>query len=183
MKKYIEYLPEFLRNIEELYAIGNIEDKIIADEEKFFEEAEKSQWIETSEEKGLSRREKMLGISGRQTQSDEQRRTLICAKWNSYYPYTYYSMINWLENLCGNENFKVNVNYGEYYINIEITTAKKYLLDDIYIEARRMIPANMKLTVTLKYTKYGEICCTYGELKRYTYGIIKETDFEKIYKV
>ena len=60
MKKYIEYLPEFLRNIEELYAIGNIEDKIIADEEKFFEEAEKSQWIETSGEKGLSRREKML---------------------------------------------------------------------------------------------------------------------------
>lgn len=125
----------------------------------------------------------MLGIGGRQTQSDEQRRDLICAKWNSYYPYTYYSLINWLESLCGRENFKVFVDYGTYYINIELGQTKKYLLEDIYIEARRMIPANMKLTVTLKYTKYGEICCTYGELEKYTYQLIRETDFEKIYGI
>ena len=33
MKKYIEYLPEYLRNIEELKAIGDAEDIVVGDEE------------------------------------------------------------------------------------------------------------------------------------------------------
>lgn len=178
MKKYLDYLPEFLKVIEEFKTIGNVENNIIKDEELIFDKIEKAQWIETSEDEGLLRRENILGIKSSPTDTYEERRAVIAARWNSYYPYTYYSLINWLESVYGKENFAVTIDYAKYHVNIELKLSIKYLLEEIFREARRMIPANMKLTVVLKYTRHKDINVRYGDLRKFTHNQIRETDFE-----
>lgn len=179
MKKYLEYLPEFLRDIEEFDQIGKAENLIIEDEENIFKEIENAQWTETSGEAGLLRREKILGIKSYSTDSDDERRAVISARWNSYYPYTYYSMINWLESVYGKKNFTVSIDYEAYRVSIELGLSIKYLLEEIFGEARRMIPANMKLTVSLKYTRHRDINVVYGDLRELTHKLVRETSFDK----
>ena len=179
MKKYIEYLPEYLRNIEELKAIGDAEDIVVGDEESFFRAIERSQWIDTSEESGLLRREKILGIKSYPTDTLEERRAVIKARWNSYYPYTYYSMLNWLGSVYGDGKYFVNVDYGKYTVSIELAASIKHLLEEVFNEARRMIPANMKLVVSLRYTRHRDIDVTHGELIGMTHSTIRETTFSK----
>jgi len=179
MKKYLEYLPEYLREIEEFIAIGTSEDVVVKDEEDFLRDIENAQWIETSTEAGLLRREKILGIKSYVHDSFADRRAVIAARWNSYYPYTYYSMVNWLESVYGRDNFMVDVNYGGYTVKIELRASIKYLLEEVFNEARRMIPANMKLYVNLIYTRHRDINVTYGYLASMTHNEIRETTFSK----
>ena len=179
MKKYIDYLPQYLKNIEELKTIGDAEDSVVKDEEDFFRGIEKAQWIDTSEEAGLSRREKILGIKSYPTDSFAERRAVIKARWNSYYPYTYYSMINWLGSVYGDGKYFVNVEYETYTVSIELVASIKHLLEEVFNEARRMIPANMKLVVSLRYTRHRDINVTYGELASMTHTTIRETTFSK----
>ena len=177
MKKYIEYLPEFLRNIEEFNAIGSCEDVILQDIGKYFQDTENSQWIGTSGERGLERREKIMGISVLKGTSDDERRKIIMSKWNNYIPYTYYTIRSWLESICGKDNFELRIDYEGYKVIIELGLDFKNYENMIYSECRVMIPANMILILNIIYTRHSELTpFTYSGLSIYTHRGIRENE-------
>lgn len=179
MKNYIKYLPEFMQRFKEIKEISNAEDKIIKDEWERYKDTENSQWIDTAEERGLKRYEDMLNISGGGN-SVQVRREALKVKYNNNFIYTHYTFKKYLDDICGKENYDLEIVYNKYAVNISLGLNKKFLFSILKDYVRSIIPANMEVNVRLKYNKHimFKNIKTHRELSLYTYGDMRNTEIK-----
>ncbi|MCM1055225.1 MAG: YmfQ family protein [Bacteroides sp.] len=153
----LSYLPPFLREYDETEAALNAENPEF---ELLWEQAKRtldSGFIDTAEEYGIRRFERLMGILPEAGADLEARRSVIRARWLSKLPYTYRMLLKRLEAVCG-EDFSAAKSFEEdYFLRVvthlreqgKITEVKK-LLDE-------MLPANMRFdhynSVTFKADK------------------------------
>ena len=176
MKKYLEYLPEFIREFKEIEAIAKAEDTVIADEWRRFDEVEDSQWIQTAGDRGLSRYEKMLGITGGGNSADV-RRSAIVVKYNNNFAYTYYMFVKYLDNICGRGNYDLEIRYSQYAVDISLGLNRKLLYNTVRDYVRHIIPANMELHVKIKYNKHVTFAeKTHSQMQPYTHDSLRNTE-------
>lgn len=142
------YVPPFLlkySELKQLYESENPEFK------KLNIEADNlldNQFIGLTNEKGIARYEALLGISGMQEYSLEERQIKVYTAWIDDIPYTFNTLKERIERLCGKGNFTLLVNNVEH--KIIITTHLEYQLQSEELERMLdiILPANMVLLIT-----------------------------------
>ena len=142
------YVPPFLlkySELKQLYESENPEFK------KLNIEADKlldNQFIGSTNEKGIARYEALLGISGMQEYSLEERQIKVYTAWIDDIPYTFNTLKERIERLCGKGNFTLLVNNVEH--KVIITTHLEYQLQSEELERMLdiILPANMVLLIT-----------------------------------
>lgn len=142
------YVPPFLlkySELKQLYESENPEFK------KLNIEADNlldNQFIGSTNEKGIARYEALLGISGMQEYSLEERQIKVYTAWIDDIPYTFNTLKERIERLCGKGNFTLLVNNVEH--KIIITTHLEYQLQSEELERMLdiILPANMVLLIT-----------------------------------
>lgn len=142
------YVPPFLlkySELKQLYESENPEFK------KLNIEADNlldNQFIASTNEKGIARYEALLGISGMQEYSLEERQIKVYTAWIDDIPYTFNTLKERIERLCGKGNFTLLVNNVEH--KIIITTHLEYQLQSEELERMLdiILPANMVLLIT-----------------------------------
>lgn len=168
------YVPPFLLNygeLKQLYESENPEFK------KLNIEADNlldNQFIGSTNEKGIARYEALLGISGMQEYSLEERQIKVYTAWIDDIPYTFNTLKERIERLCGKGNFTLLVNNVEH--KVIITTHLEYQLQSEELERMLdiILPANMVLLITnsfdnvlqtdFMYTGGGVVTTDYIEL-------------------
>lgn len=154
--KLNQYMPLFLQDIREFKAIFNSEDK----ELEYLNNLVATMLIEvivnTAESYGLTRYEKIYGITDIATTVDE-RRFNILTKMNNKVPFTYNWLRNKLKTLVGEGNYEIIEDFKHYKIQIDIIA----LFDDIAIilnkDLRQQLPANLQIIVNLFQTEQCNI--------------------------
>ena len=139
----VSYLPPFLAAFKEIAVTLEAENPEFVLVWNASERVLKNEFIETSDEYGISRFEKLTGILPDPESDLEARRSAVMVKWLSKLPYTYRMLLKQLEVICG-EDFSVTKRIDEEYFLRVVThlrdfgkTAEvKRLLDE-------MIPANI----------------------------------------
>lgn len=150
MKHRVEltgYLPEFLREYSETGAA------LMAEEPEFtllWDSADRvlrNQFIETADEYGISRLERIMGILPSSADSLESRRALVRSRWTCALPYTLKALIYKLTAFCGGNDFRIIRKFDsltEGYTISVITHIRPY---SEVLELKRllneMIPVNM----------------------------------------
>ena len=142
------YVPPFLfkySELKQLYESENPEFK------KLNIEADNlldNQFIGSTNEKGIARYEALLGISGMQEYSLEERQIKVYTAWIDDIPYTFNTLKERRERLCGKGNFTLLVNNVEH--KVIITTHLEYQLQSEELERMLdiILPANMVLLIT-----------------------------------
>jgi len=179
MKPYLDYLPEFMSEYEEINEISKAENEVLYDEWSLFRKNEKNQWIKTADEEGIKRYEDMLNTTGGGNDL-EIRRAALLVKYNNNFVYTYTMFKNYLNNICGEENYDLEILYGEYTVNISLGLSRRFLFNTVKDYARQIIPANMILNVRLKYNKhYMFEGYTHEMLNEYSHYDLRNRDFEQ----
>lgn len=176
MKELTEYLPPVFKELEEIKEIARIEGITLEAEWEEVKNIISDQWIEIATERGIERREKMLGIQPFSDESLEDRRFKILSKWNKKLPYTYRGLEQLLNALCGADGYVMELKPNEYSLDIKIELKRKRMLNEVQNTVQEMIPANLILMVSLKYNQYKDLKkFRYGDLKgRYTYKQLRE---------
>lgn len=170
MKPYLDYLPQVLAELEEIKEIAKAEDITLESEWENVNKIIADQWIEISTERGIIRREKMLGIQPFTDDTLETRRFRILTRWNEKLPYTYRVLIERLNSLCGVGGYELDLKPNLYSISIKIELTQKRMFNDVQDLSRRMIPANMILVVTLRYNQHFTLArLTHGQLSAFTH--------------
>ena len=107
-----------------------------------------NQFIGSTNEKGIARYEALLGISGMQEYSLEERQIKVYTAWIDDIPYTFNTLKERIERLCGKGNFTLLVNNVEH--KVIITTHLEYQLQSEELERMLdiILPANMVLLIT-----------------------------------
>ncbi|MGI5912646.1 MAG: putative phage tail protein [Syntrophomonadaceae bacterium] len=162
--------PPIMQELREFQKIAEIEDDFF---EKLGQEIQNivdDQFIQTATEKGIARREKMLKVAPFADDTLETRRFRVQGLWIDKLPYTYRALLERLDSLCGPDGYVIELNSGEYGLNIKIELTRKRMFDEIVKISRQMVPANIVITVELRYNQHLTLAVfTHEQLSQYTH--------------
>ncbi|RXI46257.1 hypothetical protein DP145_06675 [Clostridium tetani] len=150
MNKLIDFLPPKIAQIEEFKEImdtENIELEII---EKGQQRILHENFIDTATEYGVRHQEKLFKIrADLSNETLEFRKLRIKNRKIDKAPFTYRFLENKLNNLFGEDNYKLEVLNNEYVLKVEINTFDWNMFNEIVDNFRTIIPCNMILNSTL----------------------------------
>lgn len=140
------YIPFFMREYGELSALLDAENPEF---QTLWDESDRTKnnlFILSCDEDGISRFEQMLHITPNPDDSLQARISRVITRWNDALPYTYKSLLQKLEVLCGAGNYQVIPDFGNYEMTVVAylplagqTSELDYLLSYI-------VPANIAVT-------------------------------------
>lgn len=165
-----KYLPLYLQEVKEFDEICKTEDIELEDLNNKINELLNEITVANASHVGLSRYEKIYNIKNISTDIEE-RRFNILNKMNGKGPFT----LNWLNNklkaLVGEDNYKIDVDYNKYRIDISVSGIFQNIAETLNIDLKEQLPANLIITVNLFQTEKANI---------YVGTLIREGDFMKL---
>jgi len=162
--------PPIIQELEEFQKIAEIEELFFKRLQQEIQNIVDDQFIQTATEKGIARREKMLKVVPFADDTLETRRFRVQGVWNDKLPYTYRVLLERLDSLCGPDGYVMELNAGEYSLNIKIELTKKRMFDEVVRITRQMVPANIVITVELRYNQHLTLAnFTHEQLSQYTH--------------
>lgn len=162
--------PPIMQELDAFKKIAEIEDSLFEQLKQEIESIVNDQFISTATEKGIARRERMLKISPFADDPLETRRFRVRGVWNDKLPYTYRVLSERLDSLCGPDGYVMELNAGEYSLNIKIELTKKRMFDEVVRITWQMVPANIVITVELRYNQHLTLAnFTHEQLSQYTH--------------
>ena len=102
-----------------------------------------NEFIETADEYGISRFEKILNILPSKEDTLESRRARVQARWFNTIPYTMKSFLAKLIALCGDSDFTVTKEYEKYKVEILTNLELFGQVEELERIIDSMIPCNM----------------------------------------
>jgi len=170
MTKIIDLWPPIMQELREFQKIAEIEETFFEQLKQEIQNIVDDQFIQTATEKGIARRERMLNVSPFADDTLETRRFRVQGVWNDKLPYTYRVLLERLDSLCGPDGYVIELNAGEYSLNIKIELTRKRMFDEVVRITRQMVPANIVIAVELRYNQHLTLAnFTHGQLKPYTH--------------
>lgn len=140
-KRLVEYLPRFMKNfseLKELMRVTNIEsDRIYPLIGKCLDEA----FIEDCSEYGIQKYERCLSLIPDESESLETRKMRVLMHWYNYAPYTFRTLVNKLNMICGVNNYDIDADMENYRISISIYGRADVLEVERYIDG--ILPQNI----------------------------------------
>lgn len=149
----LDYLPKVVKTIKEFEVLGDAENPEINNLWLDNQIVLNNQFINTLDEQGCARWEKMLDITPKGTATVEDRRLAILARINASLPYTYRQLENFLRNICA-DDYTMTLDNENYTLTVLLSLSRQNQFDEVSNLLARVIPANLICNVSLKYNQY-----------------------------
>lgn len=114
----VSYLPPFMVGFKEISATLEAENPEFVLVWKAADRVLQNAFIESADEYGISRFEKILNILPSTKDTLESRRARVQARWSNTIPYTMKTSLAKLIALCGDSDFTVTKEYDKYTVRI-----------------------------------------------------------------
>lgn len=127
-------------------------------------------FIQTADETAITRYEKMLGILPKASETLDDRRFRLLTLYKGDLPYTYLALKHELEDIVGAENLEMTLDPAACTLEVYIGLAVRSQCDTVYDIVKKMLPANIALTYSLKYNQHGTLAkYTHAQLAELTH--------------
>lgn len=179
----LSYWMPILQKIKEFQEIAKTEDVEL---NLLYAEAEsvlKNMFIDSSDEYGVSRLEKIIGITPDTEDTLEQRKFRILSRWNDRVPYTDRELYNRLLNLCGEGNFTILENYTEYELDIITVIGVVGGFDETCRILDLMLPCNLVVTISNVLNEIGSNLFNFGVGISTSMHYTVTNDLDSVYSV
>jgi len=110
----------------------------------------RNEFIETCDEYGISRFEKILNIYPSEKDTIESRKLKVQSKWFDYIPYTEKMLYERLVSLCGKNNFIIEKKYDCYRVELEVSLELFGQTEELEHMIELMMPCNMTVFIKNK---------------------------------
>lgn len=145
----VSYLPPFMKAYKEPVAALDAENPEFYLMWSAVDRVLRNRFIETADEYGLSRYEKILGIYPSAEDTLESRRSRVRSKWFNQIPYTMKTLLSKLEVLCGDTDFILTHNFNVgYTLTIQTALEKFGQVEELESILREMLPENIVVEST-----------------------------------
>lgn len=175
----VSYLPPFLAEFREITAALQAENPEFTLIWDAADRVLKNEFIETADENGIARFEKLLKIYPELTDTIELRRTRIMARWFTALPYTLRMLIKKLASVCGENNFTVETDFEHYRIKVETMFELAGEIKEVEDLLERMVPANIVIDTRNKIAAETSGVFYVGGAICETVSVIVSSDLEK----
>lgn len=145
--KLENYLPLYIQEYREMWKLmqaENPEFQLASDQSEVLKN---NLFIETCDEKGISRFESIMGIYPLDTDTLESRISRVLTRWNEKLPYTFLFLLSKLDSLCGKENYIIVKDFNNYKMDITTYLELSGQVEELDYLLNNIIPANILLNV------------------------------------
>lgn len=160
-----KYLPPFIAEYREIAAVLDSENIEFNDLGGQSADVLDNMFIESANEYGISRYEKMLGITFFANDTLEDRKFRVLTKYNETTPYTLRSLDEMLKNICGENGYILELIADEYTVKVQIALKVKKQAEIVGEALGRILPCNMLYSVELLFN-------TWKLVKNYNWGTL-----------
>ncbi len=173
----VSYLPPFLADYKETNVTLAAENPEFMLAWQAADRALRNEFIETADESGISRFEKILRIRPYERDAIEARRTRLLSRWHNEVPYTMRMLAFKLEQLLGgSHNFSLHPRFKDGYMLLVVVYSTddsqvgelKYLLET-------MLPPNIVIDIIYEPVTSG--------LTVYGGGVIEQADILELRQI
>lgn len=175
----LDYLPEFLRQVQEIVVHADAENAELEKLWKAIETAWNDQFLYTMGEYGIKRWERMLNIIPLSTDDLEDRRFRIINRLNTMASYTYREVDEHLNNMCGAGNYTMEYLAEIWTLKVRLSLRKARQLNELKRWLEEIIPMNILLDIDLMYNTHkilGQF--SHAFLGMYMHGQLRITPFD-----
>lgn len=165
------YLPPFMQMFQETDTALKAEDPELMLVWNAADRVLRNQFIETADEYGISRFEKMLNILSYSEDTLESRRARVQARWFNMLPYTLRTLISKLISLCGETDFSIERDFQHYTIKLKTNLELYGQVDELRRIIDDMLPVNMVIVSD------NEIICNAGTTAFAASGVVSTAEF------
>ena len=146
-RNMIDYLPPFLRDVEENKSILTKGDQpAVSKLWDGIDDILNDIFVLTATENGIERWEKLLNLTAFDTDTLDYRRMRVMTKLNDSIPYTYKGLKEKLNVMCGEGNYLLIPSFNEYGLEIVVSLPLSGQADELDYMLSYMIPANIVVT-------------------------------------
>lgn len=139
----LSYWMPVLRNLKEFKEIAKAEEPELRYILEAIDRTINNLFINTADEYGISRFESMMGVFPEDVDSLDTRKTRLLTKWNDKVPYTDSAMDEKLSSICGDGNFSVISDYGNYLLSVITHLEDNGSFDALVSYLKEIIPCNI----------------------------------------
>lgn len=176
-RKLINYLPYVVRDYAEFQGITGAEQPEFENAWAAVDDLLNNQFIKTAGNLGLSRWEKILGISPKGTDTLDDRRFRVLTRLNEELPYTLPQLRVILESLCGAGNYSADV--ADYTLLVKVGVAAKKNFQDVQTLLKRVAPVNLVLVVQQLFNIHQVLGgFTHAQLAWYTHSEVRTEELQ-----
>ena len=171
----LELLPPFLREYSELKAIMNVESSEIESIKNTHNQIIDNRYIQTCDETGISRFEKLLGIAPLSNDTLDDRKVRCLTKWNHKLPYNYVVLLNSLSSVCGADGYAVSMDFTGLQMAVRIALSARSQLSSVKKMIERMVPCTVSVSVEMMYNTNAMLSpFTHMQLETFTHAQLRE---------
>lgn len=132
-----------------------------------------NQFVDTGDEEGVSRREKILGILPDGGETLEFRRQRVLSRLGFMPPYTVESLKVRLEEIFSGEAFSVFCDPESYKISVDGVYTGRRVIWAVLAAVRKIVPCNMVFSIRRKDNTYERLSgLTHDELSLFEQDIL-----------
>lgn len=139
----LDYLPEIMQKYDEIKVLMVSEQAELEIIEEALNGTMDNAFIMDSNLAGITRYEKMLGITPNVYDTLEARRVRIMARWNNMVPYTYRELIKKLDALCGKRNYVLEPDFNSYQLGITTNLQLSSQVEELEKLLNNIVPCNI----------------------------------------
>lgn len=151
----LSYWMPILRNLKEFNEIAKAERAELLSILEAIDQTLANMFIETANEDGIKRFEKMLKIIPSAEDDISTRRFRVLSKWNNKKIYTDNTLEELLSSFCGAGNYTVIKKYTEYIVNIVTSLSVRDAFEAVADMLRDILPCNMILELSNRINVNG----------------------------
>lgn len=150
----LSYIPDFLKEYEEMKVIQFVlqpEIQLMEDEtEVLFD----NQYIKSSDIRSIRRYEKMLEMQPFADDTLADRRFKVLSRWNRMIPYTKITLRQKLAVLCGEDGYTLDIN-PKKVVTVRVALKSKRNLNEVREMLEEFVPCNMVIDLDLLYNQHS----------------------------
>lgn len=178
-KKLIDYLPPIMQNFAEMKQITQVEQKETDLLKNEIGKVLDNAFIESCDEYGIKKYEKLTGIIPEVQDSLELRKSRVILHWNNFTPYTYRALIRRLNLFCGVNNYDITGKLENFELIISTRLSSVGQITELEKILDRILPVPIVFTIfnNLQYKLTGNATLAGTIVKKTTITI--STDIEK----
>ena len=152
-RNMIDYLPPFLRDVEENKSILTKGDQpAVSKLWDGIDDILNDIFVLTATENGIERWEKLLNLTAFDTDTLDYRRIRVMTKLNEQLPFTFRTLKSFLDAVYGACNYYLKLNNNEYELVIRLYPAATGGIEAISDYLKRVVPANISVNLGYKMT-------------------------------
>lgn len=167
------YLPLYVQEYLQIQSIMDAEEPEIQKAMDDSETIKDNLFIASTNEDGIKRFEKMLGLKPSKEDTLQARCARVMARYTTTATYTMRGLIERLNAICGAENYTLEFDPNKYQINIAFSLRVKDMMNAIDSMMFDMIPANMECVYKLQYN-------THETLSKYPSYILEQLTHKEL---